>query len=357
MKNLLSIFFIGVLVCFTASSAQALSVGGTAPTTIDPAINLAIQTAFNTALADANIELQKYDDQPDLARGFSNANAYAANAATLQGYQDYDLFAVMAGIMAGAQLPSSNKSYYDDLDKKVEEKGDLYIGASAALALNVGINAGFIYPGLYLNVKGGYFSKDDIKDKLSVENILLGVGANYSWLQTKSFLAGLFVWRGLSFGTGFIFNRSEVNLKIDLDPITENFAGGGETGTLTLDPSIKLGVKSTTYTIPFDVTTSVRLLWFLNFNLGAGLDFNFGYTDIIVKSNGNVSATVTGGYTATGGNFTVDASTKDKHPSLIRPKIMSGLGLNISVVKIDVPVIIYPTDNAFAVGLSAGVVW
>ena len=357
MKNLLTIFFIGVLICFTISSAEALTVGGNAPITGDPAIDAAIAAAYTTLKNQANADLAKYDDQPDLAKGFANANAYAAHAATFQGYQDYDLFAVMVGIMAGAQLPSSNKSYYDDLDKKVEEKGDLYIGASAALALNVGINAGFLYPGLYLNVKGGYFSKDDIKDKLSVENILLGVGANYTWLQTKSFLAGLFVWRGVSFGTGFIFNRSDVKLNIDLDTISQTFTSGLENGTVFLDPSIKLGVESTTYTIPFDVTTSVRLLWFLNFNLGAGVDFNFGYTDIIVKSNGDVSATVTGGYTATGGNFNVDASTKDKKPTVIRPKIMTGLGLNISVVKIDVPVIIYPTDNAFAVGLSAGVVW
>lgn len=366
MKNLLAIFFIGVLVCFTISSAQALTVGGNAPhvsgTGSDAAINAQLDANYVTLKNAAYNELVKYSNQPELAKGFGNANAYAANAATLQGYQDYSLFAVMVGVMAGAQLPSSNKDYYEDLDKKVKEKGDLYIGASASLALNVGINAGFIYPGLYLNVKGGYFSKDDISNKLSVKNTLLGVGANYTWLQSDSFLLGFVKWRGISFGTGFLFNKSELNLKLDLDTLTQPVTGlpiGPLTsGTLFVDPSVKLGVKSTTYSIPFDVITSVRLLWFLNFNLGAGVDFNFGYTDIVVKSNGNVRAELNGGaIQATGGTFTVDSKTKAEKPSLIRPKIMTGLGFNIAVVKIDVPVIIYPTDNAFAVGLSAGVVW
>jgi hypothetical protein len=390
MKSLLKIMLCGLVLCCLVSSAWAATVNGTAPRinsiTIgantygvsDPVV-IALQTAINNAFDDgagngalpsANQELAKYHDQSDLAKGFGNANAYAAQAGTLQGYQDYDIFAVTTGVMIGAQLPSSDRKYYDDLDKKVKDKGDLYAGVGLAWSIiNVGVNAGFLYPGLYLNAKFGYFSNDSLVDNLSVKTTLVGLGANYTWLQTKSLLAGFLKWRGVSFGTGFLYNRNEVDFKIELDPIRESVpidlasVGGPNPmpGWVVIDPTILLGIKSNTYTIPFDVTTSVRLLWFLNFNLGLGIDFTYGSTDIKVKSHGSAYADIPdyGGasITSTPGNITVDGSTKNKKPSWIRERITTGIGFNIACVKIDVPVIIYPFDSALAVGVTAGVVW
>jgi hypothetical protein len=370
MKSLLKVIFCGLILCFSGSYANAIIVSGNTPPSIPnptsdatiTAINGILSTQYNSAISQANTDLQKYGDQPELAKGFANANAYAAQAGTLQGYQDYDIFAITTGIMLGAQLPSSNKNYYDDLDKKIKDKGDLYAGVGVAISIiNVGINAGFIYPGLYLNAKFGYFSNDSLVDNLSVKTTLVGLGANYTWIKTSSLLAGVIKWRGISFGTGFLYSYNKIDYKVEIDDIsrTDTTSYPGTTIALTLDPSIDLGVKSSSYSIPFDVTTSVRLLWFINFNLGAGIDFNFGTTDIKIKSDGNIGGTVTGtiSYAVNPGSLTVDGSTKDKKPSWIRERITTGIGFNISVVKIDVPVIIYPFDSAIAVGLTAGVVW
>lgn len=371
MKSLLKIFlsisFLSLFI-FQLNSApyyrsgSGLTIGGTPPTTsVGGLVDAELQNQFEDAIDKAFDKLLKYSNQPELAKGFANANAYAAQAGTHQGYQDYELFAVTTGVMVGAQLPSSDKDYYDDLDKKIKDKGDIYAGVAMSLAIfNVGINAGFIYPGLFLNAKFGYFSNSSLVDNLSVKSTLVGVGANYSWIHTKSFLAGFFKWRGISFGTGFLYNYNKIDYKIELDRIDEPVAlgVGGYDVNVSLDPSFLIGVKSSSYSIPFDVTTSIRLLWFLNFNLGAGIDFNFGTTDIKLKADGNVTANVSGGpVTVVPGSYTVDAGTKDKKPSWIRERITTGIGFNISVVKIDVPVIIYPFDNAFAIGLTAGVVW
>ena len=67
-------------------------------------------------------DLAKFETLPDLAKGFGNANIYAAQAATHQGFQDYSIFAVTTGFMIGVQLPSSDLNYYDDLDKKIEDE-------------------------------------------------------------------------------------------------------------------------------------------------------------------------------------------------------------------------------------------
>ncbi|MFH0977364.1 MAG: hypothetical protein V1874_16415 [Spirochaetota bacterium] len=370
MKSLVKILIVISVLWFSISTVEAytytvsgggLTVGGNPPTTSNTTVNDELQLQFNDAIDRAYNELFKYSDLPDLAKGFANANAYAGQAGTLQGYQDYKLFAVTAGAMVGAQLPSHDKDYYENLDKKVEKDGDLYAGVGASLALlNVGINAGFIYPNLYLNAKFGYFSNSSLVDGLSTKTTLVGIGANYSWIKTTSFLAGLFKWRGISFGTGFIYSYNKTDLKIDMDPIQEDITPVGPiTGNVVLNPSFLIGVESHTYSIPFDVTTSVRVLWALNFNLGLGVDLNFGSTDIKLESDGSVSANLSGAGapTVTPGNYTVDATTKNKKPSWVRERITTGVGLNIWAVKIDVPVIIYPFDNAFAVGLTAGVVW
>lgn len=342
-------------------SGGGLTIGGNPPTTGNGAIDTELQNQFEDAIDQAFTDLSIYSNQPDLAKGFANANTYTAQAGTLQGYQDYDIFAVSTGIMIGAQLPSSDKNYYNDLDKKIKDKGDIYAGVAANLAiLNVGINAGFLYPGLYLNAKFGYFSNSSLVDNLSTQSTVFGIGANYTWIRTTSLLAGFVKWRGISLGTGFIYNYNKIDYKIDLDniegPVT---SAGGYNVNVVLDPSFLIAVESTSCSIPFDITTSVRLLWFLNFNLGAGIDFNFGSTDLKLKSDGTSTATITGvgAPSVNPGSFYVDASTNDKNPSWIRERITTGIGFNIAIVKIDVPVIIYPFDNAFAVGLTAGVVW
>ncbi|MBN2401281.1 MAG: hypothetical protein JXN64_02675, partial [Spirochaetes bacterium] len=193
------------------------------------------------------------------------------------------------------------------------------------------------------------------------KSTLVGIGANYTYIQTASFLAGLVKWRGISFGTGFIYTYNKTDFTIEMDEIEEPISYAGPpnvNGNLVLDPSFIIGVKSNTYSIPFDVTTSVQLLWALNFTLGIGIDFVFGSTDINLESDGKVYTELTGySGSITPGSYNVDASTKNQKPSWIRQRIMTGIGFNILAVKIDVPVIIYPFDSAIAVGVTAGVVW
>ena len=226
MRSLFKILFCGVILCFSTYNLFALTVGGTAPSGVTGVLDSDLQAAFDLALADAETELQKYDNQPDLARGFANANAFAAQAATIQGFQDYTLFAVSTGVMASAQFPSYDKEYYDDIDEKIKNDGDINAGVGASLAyLNFGINAGFIYPGLYLNAKFGYISMNDIADKVSIKSTLVGLGANYTWISSVGVLGGLAKWRGISFGTGLLYNYNKTDVKIDMDELSAQTIG------------------------------------------------------------------------------------------------------------------------------------
>jgi hypothetical protein len=178
---------------------------------------------------------------------------------------------------------------------------------------------------------------------------------------------GLFKWRGLSLGTGFIYHKSEINYDSKIDKQKQSFTGTGDTytvsGVLVLDPSVDIGLKVTTYTVPVDIQTSFQLLWLLNLTLGAGVDFNFGTSDITLKSAGKATVTnlLLGGFdindiSVDPGVVYIDGSTKNGKPVIIRPRVNAGLGLNVSVVKLDVMAYYYPMTGA-AVGVSAGIVW
>lgn len=380
-----------------AAMGHAIEIGGTAPkisitAPINPAIRTAIETEMNNSLtasfdktkADANENLKNFNEQKNLAKGFANANAYSMNSATLQGYQNYDLFAVSTGFMLGFQAPSGDVAYYGKIMDDINEKGDIYAGLGLGVTfLNVGLNAGFLVPGLYLNAKWGAMEQD-FGDEFKFKFSVMGVGANYKLFEPKS-LVGIVKWRGISVGSGIYRQGNEITSTITADSISndvdfrENVVNSAPTGqevlyaqamdemgftaanpsaTMSVIPSFTMGLDVSTVTVPVDVTTAVSLLWgVLNVNAGFGFDFNFGSSEIILSGNAEAptetpdptKATVS---TAT---VTIDGGSEDG-PSFARTRFMTGVGVGLGPVKLDIPVYYYPASG-MAFGASIAVVW
>lgn len=370
MRKGTALFLIGIgfLIFFGIGPVSAASITGTAPVIstgiaeLDAALSAAIGEAFDDAIAEANDTLSRYHDQDELARGFGNANAYSSQVGTFQGFQNYKRIAITSGVMLGVQAPSTDPDYYNDLDDKIKDDGDLFAGVGAAVTFfNVGINAKSIHPGLYLNFKFGSLSIDPT-DESGVSTTIIGAGANYTLMKPTPG-SSLFKWRGLSVGSGLIYHTSKVTYRVELDTLTQDFqddAGYNMNGQVLIDPSVNLELKVRTLTVPFDITTSAQVLWLLNFNLGAGLDFNLGKTDILLSSDGSVTADILDNpgeisYTVTPGTVHVDGSTKGVSPSFGRLRLMTGIGFNLGPAKIDIPIVYYLKSGA-SVGITAGVV-
>ncbi len=334
--------------------AEAAVIWGIPPQEIGSIVGQAnINNAFQAALQNANLDLARYQKQDDITRGFANANTFAAAAGTIQGYQNYEIFSISAGIMAGVQAPKLDYDYYKDIDKKIKEDGDIYAGAGGGLAfVNLGIHAKFLADGLYFNLKYGGMSYKPI-DEIKIDPRLIGFGVNYALVKEKNAPIGIVKWRGLSIGTGLLYNRSKLDLQVKLDKQQKDVAGG--LAIVELDPSLKFNFVTTTYTVPVDIVTSVRLLWVFNFALGAGVDFNYGKSRLDMSADGTVSVKSLVAI-ATPGYVQVIQPRQSNEPSTVRFRAMAGVGLNLGPVKIDVPVIYYP-PTGLAVGLTAGVVW
>lgn len=347
-------------------------------------MNGEVKTAFDNTLATARTNLDGFKQQKELAQGMANANVYSSNSATLQGFQNYDLFAVSSGFMLGVQAPSLSPSAYKTIGDDISEKGDLYAGIGAGFTyLNVGLNAKFIMPGLYLNAKYGGLSQD-VGD-FSLDFKVMGVGVNYKLLEPKSFV-GLVKWRGISVGSGFYMQMDKLNMKITPDTIKTDakfreavlqgtasvqdsldkeailtemgYGKGSPDAQVLLSPEFNMGLDISTYTIPLEVNTAVSVLWGLfNVNAGLGMDLNFGNAEIVLEgaSDANIKDNGSGKVTFNKATVKIDGSS-DNGPSFARMRAMTGVGLGLGPVKLDIPIIYY-VKSGMAFGVTAAVVW
>jgi hypothetical protein len=387
------------LSALAATAARAFEVTGTAPKVhfngvnnsafnstmrayFETKMNGEVETAFNATLVDANTKMKGFKSQKDLAQAMANANVYSANSATLQGYQNYSLFAVSTGFMLAVQAPSLDPTAYESMPDDVKKKGDIYLGVGAGFSyLNVGINCGkFLLPNLYLNLKYGGMSLD-LKD-VSLDFKVMGVGASYAILQPKSFI-GLVKWRGVSASTGFYMQMDKINMTIEPDTFkteahfrdavlagasgndaTEKAAILNEMGygpenpdaEVAIAPVFNMGLDVSTYTIPLEVNTAVALLWgVININAGVGVDLNFGNAKVVLKGSSDADIEETDKVKFDPAQVAVDGGSSNG-PSFVRPRVMTGVGLGLGPVKIDVPLLYY-FNSGLAIGITGAVVW
>lgn len=350
---------------------------------VETTVNTALQEMFDQTLADAREELSGFNEQKELARGFANANAYATHSGNVNGYQNYSLFAASVGFLVGVQAPSTDFGYLAKAAEDIAENGDIYAGVGMGMSyLNLGINAGFLVPGLYLNVKYGAMERKI--DDFSLDFSVLGVGANYRILDSKS-LAGIVKWRGISAGTGFYVQSNKLNFEVETDAIRNGVeirqsvidaAPDGQEGAyrtamdslgftdanpdlnMELTPTFDLGLDVTTMTIPLEASTAVSLLFgAVNLSVGAGVDLNFGSSEVVLEG---VAFAVTEAPDTTkvsfsDGEVAIDGSS-DNGPSFVRPRLSASAGLGLGPLKVDVPVLWYPASGV-AFGLTVAVVW
>jgi hypothetical protein len=246
-----------------------------------------------------------------------------------------------------------------NISDTLNKEHDLKLGLNPQIITGqISINTSkFLLDKLYLGARFGYMNMDslDLIDGFSFNSLSLGLMANYQLIPQKKLAAGLLLWRGLNLGTGFIYQGTNIGYKIKLEP-TEAQPIGSSGYSLQIDPSLTLDMDIKTFTIPLEASTSVRLLWFLNLALGLGVDLGFGKSDMKVGMSGDVNVTSNGDIAEmTPGNISISAGG-DMAPGFFNPKLMTGVGISLGPVIIDIPVTLY-LDNGYNVGVTLGVVW
>lgn len=205
---------------------------------------------------------------------------------------------------------------------------------TAGLAPNIGFMAGLNLAGQgaprWTVFGNGFYRKGSTEDLrgdifsagLHVQYRLMSPQADIG-IETKALR-----WIGIDITGGLELTRW--SLGVD-DDITTNFGAAGSAGTarLILDSTGTFDLTSTAVTLPIEATTGVRIALLLSVYVGVGLDFTLGSGDLDVNLNGTLRTSdgqTVGTTTITGGG--------DESASPFAPRILSGLQLNLSKIKI-----------------------
>ena len=282
----------------------------------------------------------KYQNQSKLAQGMADASAYSAHAATQRGYVGYDKVCITVGTMAAAQVPATTTDlgYYKKLGEQLMKQGDLNVGVAwNAWSLNVGVKLPLDF---YITGKFGYLKYS--YEQFDFNGMHAGAMLNYQIVKPKSPEVKFVLWRGISIGTGFLWQSNDTVIHQKEDPVS----GSG----YTFKPVIDIKVKTESYVVPVEISTAVRLIWVLNIHAGGGIDFatgtsNIRYSAAGVADNGGIPSL-----------FSVYGRQSGKGSKHYLPKIFCGPGLNFGPVIIDIPFTYY-FMNGFNVGATFGVVF
>jgi len=335
-------------------------------------VNTQIGTLF-TKLQDQlnNDYFSKLNDLTKLSKGFANANQATFDNATLMSFQNYDLFALMFGFNLGLALPSLDLAKAMASLEEVSSTGDAYLGlATGGFAGQFGLNAGFLVPNMYLSGKLGFIPSFKLPAGSGVEvefaQGMFGLGANYNLYPKLDILFGLINWRGLSVGSGFVYNSNTTKVTLGLKDYTSDptSVALGVSGVTNPQITAKLSnikaaltVENSSFVIPIEIMTSLQALWFLNVGLGAGVDVAFSGSNIKLAGGSDLDLLGLQQATFTPGTAKVTATDSKAGGDFLVPRLAGSLGMNIAIFKLEVPVSVYPTTGATTIGFNVGAVW
>jgi len=322
-------------------------------------------------------------DANSLARAFANATVFSSDGASQRAYEGFKAFSFTVGLMGALQVPRKITTFFyevadtinsDDVDGEDKEFEVLRVLMNDGLGFDVqflnaqlGINTSkFLLDGLYLGLKFSMVDTNWIKaiplSGFSYKTMSFGVNASYQLIRQKRFPGGIFVWRGLNLGAGFTWQESNFELAksnfLPKDWLRFQFTPEGipEEITMQFKDTFHLGLNTTTYIIPIEVMTSLRLLWFLNMAVGAGVDIAFGGSTIDAHGSVDLASAP-----RLPDNVNMDREPRmtfaldgKSAPRTLNAKAMGAVGFNFGPVIVDVPVTYYFSDNGYSFGLTFG---
>ncbi len=342
---------------------------------------------FADGIAD---ELSRFDNQDDLALGFANAGASGAHVGTLRSFSDYRRFALVVSPGLGFAAPGTDFSTLESSGDQLIEEGDTYIGAAIQpIVVSAGLHLAPLVNNLYINAKFGYASiaEGTVTPGLQFDSYSLGVMANYQLLESRSLPLGFIRWRGLSVGSGLLYQENNAEYTLELGEIggddgaeANQVVTYGDVGLtqpqlnaaygagapsvsdtfalFSVTPTLTASIESSSVTIPLEVSTGLRLLWLFDVNVGAGIDVNFGSSTVGVSSRTELA--IDGDdFDSTPGAVTVASKTTGDGPGFVRPRLTAGAGINLGPIKLDVPLMYYfdGGNTGLMAGVNLGIVW
>lgn len=318
---------------------------------------VAVQEIIET---EVNKNLPSADTEKEYFSGMSTANAMAAAGVTTSYGTVFNKFLVGATASGGAHLGSKSASDFGDLGDNPEQMRGFGVQAAIIAGINVGgifgFEKGFIDPSkLRLYLSG--FALDKKFGDVNAKYFGMGLAGQYRLIDEKSLGANSVKWTGVDVGAGLLYSTLDVDASINLDKTYSTTVSGQTVDATLTNTRAILQADVSTVSIPLEVSTGIRLLYFFKLIAGAGLDLNFGKTKGTgsLSSGSSFTGTTGGGGTMSGTpNFTLNGSDG---PDFANIRLFAGPHIEFGIGSIFVNVHKSLLQNAIAVNSGVNFFW
>lgn len=295
---------------------------------------------------------QKFEEQlnPKLSEISSKKfNLYTANTAVTAtrglstDYADTNFKYVNIGFTTSLSLAP-----IDVIEKFKKKQIDVF-AFSPALSFSLGLDMHYVPVPILRNFKFFFnvfyfdaapYAQKAIGSRMDIKKLkttAVGFHLLYPIVKPQSVASKfLLLWGGINLSGGIDYLANEYEVEFPL----KHTLG---TQTTTLRPQLELTSK--VFTVPLEVSTNVRFLYFLSLFIGFGADFNFGTSKLISKSST---------YTASNGDvYRMTANFgKASSPHFMTLRLFGGLQINIWALHIYALVNYSFTSNAVAANVG-----
>jgi hypothetical protein len=140
------------------------------------------------------------------------------------------------------------------------------------------------------------------------------------------------------------------------------------TASAGLPSGATMTIENTGLVVPIELATALRILYFFDFSVGAGVDLNFGDPTSAEFSAEDSTAEVSGYLNSSDyldvqeGTISIGKSAEGE-AEFVNPRITAGAAINLGPFKLDIPVALYipmgeeSEQVGFSAGINLGLLW
>jgi hypothetical protein len=276
--------------------------------------NTMMQNAFNNSSQQFQLGVLK-----DYLKYMSSAQSLTTKGHGVDYTTNPSLLVV--GATGGAGVDIGGKSL-SEAEASIKTSGSIpAVGSAFQFSIMAGLNLGYLKTlpefgpidlkrlTVYVHAGGFNFSSLLAQDGLTVKSSQFGFHGKYKLIQPKSVGFGTLNWGGLDFISGFTVASNTLDYQKTFDQQSSG-SGTAASPKISITPAGAITVTNTAIAIPFEIATSVRLLYILSLFGGAGIDLNFGKSTVDMNlASTSISSTVNGNTAALNdANMKVSAS-------------------------------------------------
>jgi hypothetical protein len=302
---------------------------------LQTAIQAEVENVFNI------VEPQKY------LRAFADAEAFSSKGLGVD-YASSPTFASI-GFAVNATLAVGEEGF----SRQTESERPV-VGVAPNLAITAGVNLGTITGGLlegFTVYANGFHREGRYYKDFNIGVTSFGAHVQYKLFKGNDVGKLIVAWNGLDITTGFEYGKLKVTLRDDLPSELDLSQHVNVPDVRVLLTSVgRYQLTTSTYAVPIEVTTGVRLLYLLTLYGGLGFDLIHGNSGMDVSLDGTFMGELPDGPPIPLGSGRIQATESGK-PSAGRLRFLAGLQANLWAIKLFAQGNLAPDST---VGVTAG---